>query len=240
MRWPREYIELILRFAATASQLEGIPVREALLHWTPLYLNFGLRREFQSDDPAWQAFLAGYEAAPDPVAWTHSFYLARARQYPETSYGCFAYHYEPDTRTIRFHFGNRDTSGAGPLSRSRLDARLQELTAMFEDIRRTVPEAERVRGRSWMYNLPAYRRLFPPEYGRTAVPAEPELQFMSLWGQFLDHSWQLNNGYARAFTHSMAAAATPQELVSSFPLPVLAPACDISHFYEFYGVPERR
>ena len=59
---------------------------------------------------------------------------------------------------------------------------------MFVDIREQVPEAEYVRGRSWMYNLPSYQRLFPAEYVRSAAPVEPELQFMSLWGQFLDHT----------------------------------------------------
>jgi len=57
-------------------------------------------------------------------------------------YGCFSYHYESEARTIRFHFGHRDVSGPGPLSREREPVQRQELAAMFADVRRQVPEAE--------------------------------------------------------------------------------------------------
>jgi len=95
-------------------------------------------------------------------------------------YGCFSYHYESEARTIRFHFGNRNVSGPGPLSREREPVQRQELAAMFADVRRKVLEAEAVRGRSWLYNLPSYRRFFPPAYVETAVPVQPELRFMSI------------------------------------------------------------
>jgi len=85
-------------------------------------------------------------------------------------YGCFSYHYESEARTIRFHFGNRNVSGPGPLSREREPVQRQELAAMFADVRRKVLEAEAVRGRSWLYNLPSYCRFFPPAYVETAVP----------------------------------------------------------------------
>jgi hypothetical protein len=106
---------------------------------------------------------------------------------------------------------------------------------MFADIRRDLPEAEAVRGRSWMYNLPAYCRLFPPEYGLSTVVVEPELQFMSLWGQFLDRRWNLRPGPAGLFRERIATAQTLDAVLGSFPLPVLAPRCHIDHFYAFYA-----
>jgi len=140
-------------------------------------------------------------------------------------YGCFSYHYESEARTIRFHFGNRDGSGPGPLSRELDLVQRQELAAMFADVRRQVPEAEAVHGWSWLYNLPSYRRLFPPAYVETAVPVQPELQFMSMWGQFLDRYWDLRPGPASLFLHRLGTARTAEALVESFPLPVLAPRC---------------
>ena len=106
---------------------------------------------------------------------------------------------------------------------------------MFADIRRDLPEAEAVRGRSWMYHLPAYCRLFPPEYGLGAVVVEPELQFMSLWGQFLDRRWDLRPGPAGLFRERIATARTLDAVLGSFPLSVLAPRCHIDPFYAFYG-----
>ncbi len=64
-----------------------------------------------------------------------------------TPYGCFSYHYESEARTIRFHFGNRNVSGPGPLSRELDLVQRQELAAMLADVRRQVPEAEAVHGR---------------------------------------------------------------------------------------------
>lgn len=49
MRWPRAYIHLMLRFADRATELEEIPIEEALLDWTPLYLNLGLGRRTTYD-----------------------------------------------------------------------------------------------------------------------------------------------------------------------------------------------
>jgi hypothetical protein len=86
-----------------------------------------LTRSFSPQDPTWQEFLAGYHDASQPVAWTHSFYLAHAREYGESPFGCFSYDYESETRTVRLHFGDRDASGAGPLSEERQQVRRAEL-----------------------------------------------------------------------------------------------------------------
>lgn len=235
MRWAAAFVDLVLYFASRVAETGEMPIEEALLTSTPLYLNLGLGRSFDPRHPVWQEFLAGYLNADDPVSWTHAIYMEHAREYGPTPYGCFAYHYEPETRSIRFHFGNRDTSGFGPLSAARAAVRRQELTAMVADIRREVPEAEWVRGRSWMYNLPAYRCLFPPAYIQTAVAVEPELQYMSLWGQFLDRHWNLRLSSARIFRQRLTVARTLDATLQSFPLAVLAPRCSIDHFYELYG-----
>jgi len=87
-----------------------------------------------------------------------------------------------------------------------------------------------------MYNFPAYRRLFPSDYVATADPAEPELQFMSLWGQFINRTGNLRPKAADIFLQQMDTATTLDELKDSFPLPVLAPRCSIQYFFDFYGV----
>ncbi len=237
MRWSRAFVELVLHFAIRVAETGETPIEQALLTSTPLYLNFGLDRPFDLQHPVWKEFLAGYRQAADPLTWTHSFYLAYAQDYEAAPYGSFSYHNEPAARTIRFHFfGDRDASGLGPLSKEREQARRNELAAMFADIRRAVPGAEAVRGRSWLYNVPAYRRLFPPEYVQSATPVQPELQFMSLWGQFLDRSWELQPEPATIFRERATAASTLDAVLTSFPLSVVAPRCHVDHFYAFYGI----
>src|SRR5919199_4078997 len=156
VKWTQEFVALLLRFAERVAEVEGVPIDEALLTSTPLYLNFGLTGSFSPQDPTWQEFLAGYHAASQPVAWTHSFYLAHAREYGESPFGCFSYAHESETRTIRLHFGDGDASGAGPLSEERQQVRRAELTALFADVRREVPAAEAVSGGVGLYNPPAY------------------------------------------------------------------------------------
>ena len=159
---------LLLRFGERAAELGGMEIEAALRLWTPLYLNFeGLSRSFDPSAPLWQEFLTGMRTAGDPVAWAYSFYVAHSRDYPAGDFGCFSYHYEAETKTIRFHFfANSDRSRHSPISDTRLPQRLRELSAMFADVRRSVPEAEWVRGRSWLYNVPSYRRLFPRSTSR--------------------------------------------------------------------------
>jgi hypothetical protein len=233
--WSPAFIDLVLRFANRAADVAGVPIAESLLRFTPLYLNFDLGRSFDPANATWQEFLTGYRCASDPTDWTHSFYLAHARVYPESVFGCFSYHYESEARCIRLHFGNRDSSTHGPLSDARQQNRLDELRALFTNVRVDQPEAQVVRGRSWMYHLAAYRRLFPAAYVETAVPANVELQFMSLWGQFLDRTGSVRLEPALVFSGRMAAATTLEELTASFPLCVLAPQCNIQPFFTFYG-----
>lgn len=236
MTWSLAFVDLVLRFAKVAADIDGVSFEESLLRNTPLYLNFGLDRSFDPADPAWQQFLTGYQNASEPRVWTYSFYLAHARTYPDSPFGCFSYHYESETQCVRLHFGDRDSRTGGSLSVASRQTRRDELQALFRTVRLHLPEAEVVRGRSWMYNLPAYRCLFPPEYVATSDPTEPELQFMSLWGQFLDRTGNLRPMAADTFLRRIAAASTSGELLRSFPLPVLATRCSIQCFYEFHGV----
>jgi len=207
MEWSRAFTELILYFAARVATVDGISLDDALLTATPLYPNFKLGTAFDASQPAWQEFLAGIHEAADPVGWTHSFYIPHARQYHPHPFGCFEYHYDPATRTAGLHFGNLDTSGLGALSRERRPERMRELRVLFTDLRRQHPEAETVqggsypmRGTSWLYNLPAYRVLFPPVYVAIATPTRPGFTLLDVWGQFLNGHWHVRTARLRRST----------------------------------------
>jgi hypothetical protein len=238
MRWSHDFTALFMRFARIVSDVGGIDSEDVLRTWTPLYLNLdGLDRSFDPVAPVWQEFLSGLRASQDPVAWTHSFYLEHSYDYPTPAAGCFSWSYEESTRTVRFHFyGNGDTSGDSPIAAARQTARMEELRSLFRKVQGAARDAQAVRGRSWLYNVPAYCRLFPPEYIRSAVQVEPELQFMSLWGQFLDRTWNVRPRAAEEFLRNLAVAETFDAVRGSFPLPVRAPRCEIEHFYRYYGL----
>jgi hypothetical protein len=106
---------------------------------------------------------------------------------------------------------------------------------MFHTIQSTLPEAKTVRGGSWLYNLDAYRRLFPPEYVHTARPISDEFPFLALWGQFLMHYGHLREPGTASFLACLQQQTTLAGLTQCFAYQVLRPICAIDHFYRFYA-----
>jgi hypothetical protein len=86
------------------------------------------------------------------------------------SFGCFSYAITTPS-TIRLHFLNADADGHSPLGVARFERRRSELTALFAHLKRTTSEDVTVVGVSWLYNLEAYRRLFPASYVSSARAA---------------------------------------------------------------------
>jgi hypothetical protein len=236
---PRDWFDLQLRFADRAAAIEGVPFEEAVLRCTNIARQLDRRRAWDPTEPIWQEYLRGLRVADDRVAWTVAFVQEHGAAPISGPFGCFSYNYVPETRKIRLHFADRDESGAGPLSRSRVPARLAELRALFAAVARAHPAARTVRGNSWLHGITAYRRLYPPEYAASAIPApmEEEFPYMGLWGQFLDHTGQVKAGLAADFLARVAEARTTADLAAAFPHRVYEVECAIVYFYAFYGVP---
>jgi hypothetical protein len=112
--------------------------------------------------------LAGLRTAADAREWTYRSYLndAEGNSAPSVVHtcGCFSYAL-PHADTVRLHFRNPTANGPAPLSAAQSQQRRAELAALFAHAKATAPESAVVRGVSWLYNLNAYRRLFPPAYG---------------------------------------------------------------------------
>ncbi len=168
-------------------------VATSQLEYTHLYMRFGLGRSFDAENVLWQAYLTGLSDAEDGVAWTYHFYLQQQEQNGapfESPFGCFSYPLWSDNR-IRIHFHNADEAPHRPFSYERMNVRLAELRLMFADIREKVLNATTVVGGSWLYGLEAYRRLFPPDFYRTATRGDDDYPYMALWGQFLTWDGQI-------------------------------------------------
>lgn len=225
MHFGQAFFDLQLRFAHRVATLAGMPLAQALLDYTNLYVRWGLGRGFDAAHPVWQAYLCGL--APSLAAnqeWTwHVYQGRRAHDVPApaaASVGCFSYATEGPGQ-IRLHFHNADTSGQSPLAASRREHRAQELAALFDLVQRNEPLGARVRGTSWLYQIEAYRRLFPTGYLATAMPVQ-RFRNMPLWGQFLDRHGDLRPEVAEPFVHRMECATDLQGLTASFALQPLA------------------
>lgn len=233
----REFFELQLLFARAVSRCSGMPLSQALLDYTNLYVRFGLGRDFDPDHPVWRDYIAGLQREDDVDAWTHRFHQCRL---PETgppgivsSVGCFQYaRVRPGA--IHIHFRNAEEAGVSPLKVGRYEHRMAELRELFSLVRRQEDASTQVHGTSWLYNLPAYRRLFPTRYIASAAPVNGKFRNMSLWGQFIGRSGELRPVPTAAFNAGIAVQDRLEGLKRCFPLQALAVAAPVHDFYTFY------
>jgi HAMP domain-containing protein len=239
------YFDLQLVFAARMAERAAMPLAEAVSRFTNLHRRFGLGDiDLVPPSPAWADYLdrlVELEGADERLAWTKAVYISSPEDQPpagRTAFGCFACDPPNAQGVMRIHFYNRDAAdGVGPLDRRKVAARTAELAAMFDFVRRTHPDARSVLGGSWLYNLQAYRRLFPPEYGASRRPPEtpPRLSGTSSWGQFLDHRDAFKPELGRRLLERMDAL-DPAAPSRSFPLLALRASASIERFYAFYGL----
>jgi hypothetical protein len=148
-------------------------------------------------------------------------------------FGCFAYSRLSGER-IRLHFQNAEADGHSPLATERVGQRRAELAALFEQVKRTVGQPQRVVGASWLYNLDAYRRLFPSAYLATARVMGHRFQHMPLWGQFVDRHGAIKENMTRQFRERLDRQSTVDGLDQCFPLQVLALNASVHEFSDFY------
>jgi hypothetical protein len=236
--YARGFFDLQVDFAETVSALSGRPLERTLLEHTNFYIRFGFGRDFDADHPGWREYLAALRDAKDPREATYRFYRTRppvvAPPGIVATFGCFAYARLSSDR-IRLHFRNAEPDGASPLAKDRMERRLAELAALFAHVKQTAPEQVRVGGASWLYNLGAYRRLFPESYLATARVAHGRFRHMPLWGQFVNRNGEVREHLARAFRERLARQSSLDGLDECFPLQVLALEAPLREFHEFYG-----
>jgi hypothetical protein len=237
LRYSRAFFDLQITFAEHVAALSGRPLGRALLEHTNLYMRFGLGRGFDAAQGVWQCYLAGLVETGDVRDWTHRFYLthAAADVGPEevAAFGCFGY--ERRGEAIRLHFHNAEADGRAPLGVKCRDARRSELAALFGQVRQTLPESTPVVGSSWLYNLDAYRCLFPPAYLATARVLAGPFQHMPLWGQFLDRHGQIRPDAVHTFLQRLERQSSLEGLDDCFPFRVLRVEAEAREFHDFYG-----
>ena len=239
MVYAKAFFDLQLKFARKVTALSGLPLNQALLDYTNLYVRFGLGRDFDPAHPTWQTYQAGLQDAEDTLEWTYRFYLARAEALAgppvAATFGCFSYGLLTDDR-IHLHFQNADTEGHSSLGIACLEQRRADLTALFAQVKRTLRPEVQVVGVSWLYNLNAYCRLFPASYVATARVIYGRFRSMPLWGQFLDRHGNLKESMTHPFLARLEQQSRLERLHECFPFQALTVKAQVSEFYGFYGL----
>ena len=239
------YFEAQLRLAHRMAELTGMGLGEAARAHTNLHRRLGLGVPLHfPPSPEWRAYAQALEAARGLQAqWAltcDAFRTAREETTPlpgQERFGCFAFEPPNDTGAVKIHFYNRDTDAAGgPLATAKIARRRGDLAAMVRRIVEAHPAATHIVGRSWLYNLEAYRRLFPPEYAASRAPAPGPLHLSgtSSWGQLIDSREAIRSEVRDAFVANLATL-DPERPWTAFPQRVLAVKAPLEAFTRFYG-----
>ena len=239
MVYPKEFFDLQFSFAEKVQALSGMPLERALLESTNFYVRFGLGRELDREHEGWRAYLDGLSNADDGRDWTYRCYLKdpEANTAPPlvATVGCFSYA-RHGAKGVRMHFRNAEADGRSPLAAANTERRRSELAALFAHLKRTMDEDVGVLGISWLYNLDAYRRLFPAAYTASSRVVQGRFQSMPLWGQFLNHRGQVKPLMQTTFLRALAEQTTLAGLDDCFPLQVLTVQAPARRFHDYYGV----
>ncbi|MBU1376996.1 MAG: hypothetical protein KKE02_19195 [Alphaproteobacteria bacterium] len=239
------YFEVQLRLARRMTVLTGRPLGETAVRFTNFYRRLGFGVPDGPPSIAWLAYARALEAAPDAAAQVALSQATCAANPPErppirgqTGFGCFACETPGEDGGVRLHFYNLDTDAqGGPLAAAKMGRRREELAALVRHLDTAHPEATCIRGKSWLYNLDAYRRLFPPDYGasRTIALGPLNLNGTSSWGQLID-SHERIRPQVRDTLISNLERLDPDAPWLAFPNRVLKTEAPLSSFRAFLGL----
>ena len=237
MIYTKPFLDLQLEFAERLSTISGLPVAQTLLDYTNLYIRFGLGREFRPDHPVWQEYLDGMQRGEERAEYTYQFYLDQvegiSKPEEQECFGCFSFGMLEDG-TLRLHFRNRVGGEGSPLSSRYQEERRSELKELFDYVGHSSLKPTEVKGVSWLYNLEAYRRLFPPSYIERGRIVRGRFRFMPLWGQFLDWRGDLKENIVEEFRKRLAEQRGMEGLDECFPFQVIEVEGSVDEFYRFY------
>lgn len=249
MPYSKEFFALQLSYAHNLARRFRRNLRDILFNYTTFSRSIDItaERPFDQSNPVWKTYIKGLRKAVDDAEWTHVYYLNHCANDPVSKdeafngnilFGSF-YFVLRDDRVIRPHFiklGD-DSSPHSVISKKRMAESIENLRRMFQHIKDNVSVAKTVKGNTWLYNLEAYRRLFPPEYtAQMEVNESHVFQFLALWGQFFDRNWRVKNLLARELLNRIEALDCLANLRFCFPYQALMPQYDIQAFYDFYGI----
>lgn len=232
-----DYFSLQLKFARHYAVKAAVPLDVAIARCTNLRRRLNLWGD--AGAPRWNLFLCRMNSVGnDPaeqIALCAEFQRSRSCAEFERAFGCFSYDPPDASGTLRIHFLVRDGIRSSPLAVENISARRSELQDLFSHVQRTEPRVSNVRGVSWLYNLHAYRRLFPPAYGASVQPVSFPLHLngTSTWGQVLNWRQEVRPNVR----DQLLARLSDMEITAPwlvFPLQALVATSQIDVFYDHF------
>ena len=235
MIFAKPFIELQYTFAEILVQNFGLEILDTLFNYTNLYLLLTSHIPISKENKIWMNFAEEYKNNSDYIY--HKYIKAKNDPTIELKkdrvrFGCFSYHLEQDNKTAKIHFSNNDNSGFGPLSKERIIIRKKEISDMLDNIKESPAGIQYIRGKSWLYSLESYKRLFPKSFIKSLVEYEgEEWQYMTRWGQFLDSEGNVKTELAKTFLECAKQKKNINNILRCFPFKVYTGCIKIKNFY---------
>jgi hypothetical protein len=227
MDYKASFFRLQVDFAKRLAVVKKLEFSRALLDYSTIFRLLG------ANVALWGRYLEKLADTENQADFTVDFVRQHYFTPKRTSFGCFAYGLEENDTRLRIHFENIE--GKGALSKERIAARHAEIKAMLADAVAKYPQLESIRGGSWLYNLEAYRRLFPPSFVAQPYVQEDEFQFLALWGQCLSGTGEANPQTSAYLSEKVAALEVDSDVQNCFPYQVLGVLGKVSDFRDFYS-----
>ena len=241
----RDFFGVQLRYADVLSARAGIPLAEAITFHTNFHRLFAYGNlSKKPPDNTFVSLTSEAVAIADPHKRVDLFIAAFADRpfdlWPEDRFPFgphFACEAPNEAGAVRIHFRNRyNRDAVGPLQASNIAQRRAELTEMFAFIAMRWPETKTVNGGSWLYNIEAYRRLFPAEFAASRTPfvGPRSTHGLSTWGQFVDFRGAVKPAVVEAFLRNLESLDPAQPWLV-FPYQVLTTTALFDAFRREYG-----
>jgi hypothetical protein len=242
----RGFFGVQLLYADALSERASIPLPDAITWHTNFHRLFAYGNLGKmAPDPAFLALAHDIAAIADKTERLDHLITAYAARpfdgWPKERFP-FGKHFACEAvdanGIVRIHFRNRANSDAiGPLDAANIPQRRADLAAMFDFVAQRWPETTFIEGASWLYNLDAYRRLFPAAYASSRTPriGPRPTHGLSTWGQFLDYRGALKPKTAEPFIANLETL-DPAEPWRAFPYNVLITKAPFEAFRKEYNL----
>jgi hypothetical protein len=151
--------------------------------------------------------------------------------------GSFSCRFSADNSAVGFHLNPHRNSHE--YSRAFIPDRIEDLKELTRQIKRqSNGKAIEVTTISWISNLPSIREAFPKKFvetGRKAMDTDI-LRNDSSWGQLMGSDGRAKKEVVESTVRNFRMAKNLEELIESFPMPVLIMRGKMGTFYDHYGV----
>jgi hypothetical protein len=228
------FIELQVDFCKELTKRFGIPFEESVLNYTNLGRQLGLNDSSELSD----RFFTFATETLDLAQWTWQFYsnLPAKPLSSKRIFGYFNYDVR-DVVVLRMHLVGTENSPMSVLGSEFQSQRIQEITELQRHVANNEPHVLYAKGCSWLYNLEAYQRLFPPKFIQAmAEPDYDQFSYLSLWGQFLNRDGSIRQNFAKDLFSRLDSISDIGSLMACFPNRPLIGVCEIEVFRHFYGI----